>query len=68
MLTGRYPFESDNDRNMLQLYEKISACELVLPDDMNRELQDLLRGIFAVFNIKECLPNVLMIECLLLKC
>lgn len=45
MLTGRYPFESDNERNMLQLYEKISACQLVLPDDMNEEVKDLLRGI-----------------------
>lgn len=71
MLTGRYPFESDNDRNMLQLYEKISACQLVLPDDMNGELQDLLRGIHYyenIINFKECLLNARMIECLSLKC
>ena len=47
MLTGRYPFESDNDRNMLQLYERISACQLVLANDLNEEVKDLLRGIIC---------------------
>ena len=44
MLTGRYPFESNNDENILDLYDKISNGELVLPSDMDPSVQDLLKG------------------------
>ena len=44
MITGHYPFESQGDSNIMELYEKISACQLVLPESMDTSLQDLLKG------------------------
>ncbi|KAJ3010207.1 Serine/threonine-protein kinase stk11 [Thoreauomyces humboldtii] len=44
MLTGRYPFEFDEDGNLLVLYEKIMAAEFDMPVDFDEDLQDLLLG------------------------
>lgn len=47
MLTGRYPFETNDDGNILELYEKITACNLVLPQDLDPSIRDLLKGTFT---------------------
>ncbi|KAJ3154983.1 Serine/threonine-protein kinase stk11 [Geranomyces michiganensis] len=47
MLTGRYPFEFDEDGNMLQLYEKIVEGTFDMPPEFDEDLQDLLRGMLT---------------------
>ncbi|TPX57462.1 hypothetical protein PhCBS80983_g03804 [Powellomyces hirtus] len=44
MLTGRYPFEFDEDGNLLVLYEKIMAGTFEMPAHFDEDLQQLLRG------------------------
>ncbi|KNC96972.1 CAMK/CAMKL/LKB protein kinase, variant [Spizellomyces punctatus DAOM BR117] len=44
MLTGRYPFEFDEDGNLLVLYEKIMAGEFDMPSGFDDDLKDLLYG------------------------
>ncbi|KAJ1554756.1 Serine/threonine-protein kinase stk11, partial [Cladochytrium tenue] len=47
MLTGRYPFESEDDGNLLDLYDKISTAALVLPPELDPDLAHLLQGMLA---------------------
>ncbi|KAI9101742.1 kinase-like domain-containing protein [Phlyctochytrium arcticum] len=44
MLSGRYPFEFDEDGNLLILYEKIMAATFDMPADFPPEAQDLIYG------------------------
>lgn len=45
--TGRYPFEGES---IYKLFESISKCEYVIPDEIDESLQKLLRGWYP------CLP------------
>ncbi|KAJ3141258.1 Serine/threonine-protein kinase stk11 [Geranomyces variabilis] len=47
MLTGRYPFEFDEDGNLLELYEKIVEGKFDMPPDFDEDLQDLLSGMLT---------------------
>ncbi|KAI8825103.1 kinase-like domain-containing protein [Fimicolochytrium jonesii] len=44
MLTGRYPFEFDEDGNLLTLYEKIVEGNFEMPAEFQPDLKNLLSG------------------------
>ncbi|TPX67165.1 hypothetical protein CcCBS67573_g07583 [Chytriomyces confervae] len=45
MVTGRYPFEFSEDGNLLGLYETIVAGAFEMPEGLNSDLEDILRGL-----------------------
>ncbi|KAJ3411150.1 Serine/threonine-protein kinase stk11 [Chytridiales sp. JEL 0842] len=49
MLTGRYPFEFDEEGNLLALYDKIIAAEFEMPSEISADsdLHDLVRGMLT---------------------
>ncbi|KAI8843620.1 kinase-like domain-containing protein [Chytridium lagenaria] len=47
MLTGKYPFEFDEDGNLLALYERIVAGVYPIPDDFDGNLKDLIQGMLT---------------------
>lgn len=44
MLVGRPPFE---DKNPIELYQKILECRVPWPEDMSPEAKDLLQGLLT---------------------
>jgi hypothetical protein len=46
MMTGRYPFEFDEEGNLLALYDKIIAAQFdILPEiEADEDLKDLICG------------------------
>ncbi len=44
MITGRLPFEFDDDNNLMQLYEDIQQRDFSFPSPIPKDLEDLLRG------------------------
>ncbi|KAJ3152063.1 Serine/threonine-protein kinase stk11 [Irineochytrium annulatum] len=44
MISGKYPFEVDEEANLLALYERITSGVFKMPDNFDADLQDLLKG------------------------
>lgn len=45
LLTGGYPFDTEDDGNLLSLYEKISSGTFTMPKFFDSDLQDLLQNV-----------------------
>ncbi|KAJ3216968.1 Serine/threonine-protein kinase stk11 [Dinochytrium kinnereticum] len=47
MVTGKYPFEFDEDGNLLTLYERIVSGVFLMPAELDTHLKDIIQGMLT---------------------